>query len=413
MLDTLFPIASKKCLGLPLFGPIMEEFTDWLVQQGYVRLYIRAVLNAVRKMDRYLRRKGVHRIDEITSDSIRSYWQSRRRRGPWQSGPVHIMERFLRKRGLCKSTPPTTPTTLHLAEYSAYLRDVRGLTAGTIYDHVWLAERLLVHLEFDKSDARLAVINSKDIEGFVQKIGKSISRASLQHRISQLRSFLRFLATTDKIATGLADQIDAPRVYRFENLPRTLSWPTVQALLRSIPKATVKGRRDFTMLFLIATYGLRSSEVAALTLDDLDWRASQIRIHQTKTDNTLVLPLTDAAAKVLIAYLRQVPRPSGSRHLFFQVRAPIEPLKRAALRDAFNKWAQRSGLGIPFHGPHCLRNSFAVHLLRQGTSLKTIGDLLGHHHPETTAGYLRLASHELRQVGLSVPRSVGQKGGRA
>lgn len=413
MLNTLFPIASKKCLGLPLFGPVMEEFTDWLVQQGYVRLYIRAVLNAVRKMDRYLRRKGVHRIDDITSASLRCYWQSRRRRVPWQSGPVHIMERFLRMRGLCTSTQPATITALQLAEYSAYLRDVRGLASGTIYDQLWLAEQLLVHLGFDQNKERLAGIDSKDIEGFVQKIGKSISRATLQHRISQLRNFLRFLATTDKIATGLADQIDAPRVYRYEKLPSTLSWKTVQALLRSIPKTTVKGRRDFTMLFLIATYGLRSSEVAALTLDDLDWRAGTICIHQTKTDNALVLPLTDATARVLIAYLRQVPRPSGSRHLFFQVRAPINPLKRGALRYVFDKWSRRSGLGIPFHGPHCLRHSFAVHLLSQGTSLKTIGDLLGHHHPETTAGYLRLANAELRQVGLPVPRSGRQKGGRA
>ncbi|MBA3569448.1 MAG: hypothetical protein H0W28_08895 [Pyrinomonadaceae bacterium] len=73
MLDTLFPKASKKCFGLPLFGPVMEEFTDWLVQQGYVRLYIRAVLNVVRKMDRYLRRKGVHRIEEINSAFLQCY----------------------------------------------------------------------------------------------------------------------------------------------------------------------------------------------------------------------------------------------------------------------------------------------------------------------------------------------------
>jgi len=409
MLESLFPIASKKCLALPLFGPIMEEFTNWLVQQGYVRLYIRAVLNAVRKMDQYLRRKGVHRIDEISSAALSSYWQSRRRRAPWQSGPVHIMERFLRMRGLCTANQPTTPTRLQLAEYSDYLRDVRGLASGTIYDQLWLAEQLLVHLGFDKDQKRLAGIDAKDIEGFVQKIAKTISRATLQHRISQLRNFLRFLATTDKIATGLADQIDGPRLYRFEKLPRTLSWQTVQGLLRSIPKTTANGRRDFTMLFLIATYGLRSSEVAALTLDDVDWRAGQIRIRQTKTDNTLVLPLTDATAKVLIAYLRQVPRPSGARHLFFQVRAPINPLKRGALRYVFDKWSKRSGLGIAFHGPHCLRNSFAVHLLSQGTSLKTIGDLLGHHHPETTAGYLRLASDELRQVGLSVPRTGRRK----
>lgn len=117
-------------------------------------------------------------------------------------------------------------------------------------------------------------------------------------------------------------------------------------------------------------------------------------------------------ARVLIAYLRKVPRPPGERNLFFRVRAPIRPLRRDALRYAFDKWSKRSGLEIPFHGPHCIRHSYAVHLLGQGTSLKTIGDLLGHRRPESTAGYLRLATDQLREVSLPVPRPLIKKGGR-
>jgi integrase len=152
--------------------------------------------------------------------------------------------------------------------------------------------------------------------------------------------------------------------------------------------------------------------VVALTLDDVDWRAGLIRIRQSKTRNVLNLPLIDEVAMVLIEYLRQVSRPAGYRNLFFQVRAPIKPLRREALREAFDEWSKRSGLDIPFHGPHCIRHSYAVHLLRQDTSLKTIGDLLGHRCPESTASYLRLASDQLREVGLPVPRPLLKKGGR-
>ncbi|MDQ3666390.1 MAG: tyrosine-type recombinase/integrase [Acidobacteriota bacterium] len=172
------------------------------------------------------------------------------------------------------------------------------------------------------------------------------------------------------------------------------------------------GQRDYTMLFLMAMYGLRSCEVAALTLDDVDWRAGLIRIPQSKTRNVLDLPLTDEAARVLIEYLRQVPRPNGYRNLFFRMRAPIGAFTRESLREVFQSCSRRSGLDIPFQGPHCLRHSYAVHLLRQGTALKTIGDLLGHQHPESTAGYLRLATEDLREVGLSVPRTTRKKGGR-
>jgi integrase/recombinase XerD len=411
MLGTLFPRASEKCLQLPLLGPIIEGFEDWLVQQRYARLYIRALLRVVRKVDRYLRRKGIHHIEDITHLALHDYWGTLRRRAPWEAGAVHILARFLRMRGALNSCPVTTPSALQVAEYSEYLREVRGLTPATLNEQVRVVQQCLAHLDFDKTAEGLAVVGADGIEGFVRKLSKSLSRPTLRARVIVLRNFLRFLAATGRVSPDLPDQIDSPRVYKLEKLPRTLRWKTVQALLRSIPKTTAKGRRDYTMLFLIATYGLRSCEVVALTLDDVDWRTGVIRIRQTKTRNELSLPLTDDVARVLIAYLRKVPRLADDRNLFFQVRAPIRPLRREALRDAFDRWSKLSGLEIPFHGPHCIRHSYAVHLLGQGTSLKTIGDLLGHRRPESTAGYLRLATDQLREVSLPVPPPLIEKGG--
>lgn len=413
MLGTLFPRASRKCLELPLFGPLMQQgFEDWLVQQRYARLHIRALLRVVGKVDRYLRRRGIQRIEDITHLDLHHYWRTLRRRAPWEAGAVHIVERFLRMRGALNSCPVTTRSALQVAEYSEYLREVRGLTLATIDEQIRVVERFLAHIDFDKTAKRAGDISAADIEGFVRKLSKSLSRATLRAKVIVLRNFLRFLAANGRVRPDLAEQIDRPRVYKLEELPRTLRWKTVQALLRSIPKATAKGRRDHTMLLLMATYGLRSCEVVALTLDDVDWRAGVIRIRQTKTRNELSLPLTDEAAMALIAYLREVPRPAGARNLFFQLRAPIRPLKRAALREAFDVWSQRSGLDIRFHGSHCIRHSYAVHLLSQGTSLKTIGDLLGHRRPESTANYIRVATDQLREVGLPVPRALAKKGGR-
>jgi hypothetical protein len=98
MLGTLFPKVSKKCLALPLFGPVIEDFASWLVQQGYAHLHMRATLNVVRKVDRYLRRKGIHHIEDITDLALHHYWRTLRRRAPWEAGAVHIVERFLKMR---------------------------------------------------------------------------------------------------------------------------------------------------------------------------------------------------------------------------------------------------------------------------------------------------------------------------
>jgi site-specific recombinase XerD len=85
-------------------------------------------------------------------------------------------------------------------------------------------------------------------------------------------------------------------------------------------------------------------------------------------------------------------------------------LKPTAVSEAFQKWVRHSGLPIPFQGPHCLRHAYAVHLLRRGVSLKTLGDLLGHRSAESTCVYLRLATDDLRGVALSVPRVLARPG---
>ena len=105
-----------------------------------------------------------------------------------------------------------------------------------------------------------------------------ISRASLQHTVAQLRSFLRFLASRALVAERLDAQIDTPRVYRGEILPRSLPWVVVRAFLATIDRSTAMGMRDYAMFLLVTTYGLRTCEVAGLCLDDVDWRADQLRV---------------------------------------------------------------------------------------------------------------------------------------
>jgi integrase/recombinase XerD len=236
--------------------------------------------------------------------------------------------------------------------------------------------------------------------------GPQVSRGTLQHVASDLRGFLRVLAGTGRLRPGLDGAIDTPRLYRGEQLSRALPWGTVQAFLQTIDRSTPLGLRDYTMFSLIATYGLRASEVVALTLDDVDWRAGQLRIPQRKTASALPLPLTDAVGDLLVEYLRHARPALPAREVFLRARAPAGVLKPTAVGEAFQHWRVRSGLVIPFQGPHCLRHAYAVHLLRCGTPLKTIGDLLGHRSAESTCVYLRLAIEDLREVPLNLPAQV-------
>jgi integrase len=164
------------------------------------------------------------------------------------------------------------------------------------------------------------------------------------------------------------------------------------------------GLRDYAMFLLIATYGLRTSEIVTVTLDDLCWRQGRLRVHQRKTSSPLELPLTNEVSTALVKHLKRTPPPPPYRRIFLRMRAPIGVLKRTAIKGAFRSLVRKSGIRIPFQGPHCLRHSLAVYLLKSGTPLKTIGDILGHRSPVSTSTYLRLATGDLREVPLPVPR---------
>ncbi len=401
MLTDLFPKASKRFLSLPVLGPVIAAYEAWLLERGYAWGSRRNLLRAVGRIDRYLQ----HHARGLTHAGLDACWRWSRRRDAEVAGAVRSLTRLLELRGhLPARVPqPPTPTEGCVDAYAAALRDLRGLAPSTLRQHCRTAREFLTHLRYDQTPACLAAVTAREVEAYVQQASTRHGRASLQHTVAELRSFLRFLATQGRMPPGLDLQIDTPRCYRQEQLPRALPWATVRAFLAAIDRTTPLGLRDYTIFFLIATYGLRASEIVTLTLDAIDWRAGVLHITPRKHGTPLVLPLTDAAGRVLLRYLRAGRPVTTRREVFLRGRAPAGILKPTAVTEAFQAWARRSGLGIPFQGAHCLRHAVAVHLLRQGVSLKALGDLLGHRTAESTQAYLRLAVDDLRTVPLPVP----------
>jgi integrase len=245
------------------------------------------------------------------------------------------------------------------------------------------------------------------VEAYLRAAARGNSRASMHCIVCGLRGFLKFKHAAGQLRRPLHRQIEAPCVYQMEKLPRAIPWSKIQELLRSIDCSEPFGLRDFTMIYLAAAHGLRRSEVARLTLDDIDWRARTLRILQTKSRQAIHLPLTDEAANVLIRYLRESRPQSKHRHLFLKCLAPAGPLDCSALHNVLRNRIRLSGLQIKFGGSHMLRHSLAAHLLQQGVAVKTIGDTLGHKAVESTSTYLRLGVEELRDVALPLPVSAG------
>lgn len=417
MLKKFYPFSYKKYSSLAILGPIAEDFTGWLWQHGYSCGYIMHLIWKMPRIEAVLLHRGIRQLRDISQADLVACDKALTRRFPDRRGQARGLERYLHAHGLIKATACNAQQaiTRRLNSYARYLKDVQGAAESTIRTNLSMATEFLKHLRIEQHPARLATLAASDLESFIKKISRRYSRQSLRAVTGRLRNFLRFLAVEGHTPPGLDRQIDTPRVYREEQLPPTLPWETVQIFLNAIDRSSVIGLRDFAMFLLMATYGLRASDVVALTLDDIHWRSGKISIMQRKTGTLIELPLTGMVATALHRYLEKAsPRPPF-RQVFLRLKAPIGILKATAISVAFRVWARRSGVDLPGRGScHRIRHSYAVFLLRKGTPIKTIGDLLGHRTVESTATYLRLGIEDLRDVALAVPREAkGRKAVRA
>ncbi len=273
MLQSLLPKAYGKFLSMPLLGPIADGFDDWLAANGYTHGSREFAIRMLPHVDADLRRRRARDVASLTHATLHACWRDLIKAFPTNAGTVRSLARYLSAAGVIvaggNAEARSAPMVLS-EEYADHLREVRGFAASTVYHHRYASHCFLNHLKTKKLS--LVSIQPRDVETYISQTGKRLSRASLQHDIAAVRGFLRFLATDGRAPTGLDRQIDTPRLYRLEQLPRALPWNTVTALLRSIDKTSAMGLRDYAMFLLIASYGLRASEVVAISLDDIRWR---------------------------------------------------------------------------------------------------------------------------------------------
>jgi integrase/recombinase XerD len=413
MLEELRRRNCWKYRTLPFLGPVVDGFDDWLRFQGYALSTRKLYLSLIKEVDRQLKQHYRCTLIELTVEDWAACQRRLRVHKPDAAPVVGLLRRYLGEKGRLAllGLEPLDAVASWIERYAEYLGKVRGLEPKTIKGHRFSIARFVRELSSGEAGFVPERIGITDIEHFIDESSSGRSRATLQHVVAHVRGFLRFLEISEQIPPGMGGQIDTPRVYRLEQLPRALSWEVVETFLESIDRRQPMGLRDYAMFSLMAQYGLRCSEIAALRLEDFRWSARRITVSQRKTKRALVLPLTDSAATALHAYLR-AGRRAGAPHrqVFLGCRAPYRPIGATAVAEAFRGCLCRSGLSIPTQGPHCLRHSFAVHLLRQGAALKEIGDLLGHGLAESTCMYLRLAVEDLREVALPLPSAADGKG---
>lgn len=309
-------------------------------------------------------------------------------------------------------TPRTSTELFHrevCQQYERWMHDVRGLVPETMRGRSAEARRFLFWLGERGNRQQLACITTSDIDKYQMRQPSSQRRVTLKRRATELRCFLRFLYATGRIPCDLAASVVSPTVYAFENIPSALRPEEVVAILKAAHKDhSPRGRRDYAILMLLATYGLRAGEVTSLRLANIDWRNERLRIRHSKTGGHLELPLFPWVGNAILDYLQKGRPKTEAREVFIRTCAPYRRLRNGSvLHRILHKRLVAAGVSPQGkRGPHAFRHAIAVSMLRAAVPAKEIGDVLGHRSAASTTPYLKLATEDLRCVALEIPAEV-------
>jgi site-specific recombinase XerD len=286
------------------------------------------------------------------------------------------------------------------------LDNERGLRPASIYQYRHHLDRFEAYL------ARIGVRSLGELSPpilsayIVERARSGLAKSTVRDSAGVLRVFLRYAHREGVLDADLSAAVGWPQVYRLSNIPRSICWDDVNRVLASVDRRTEAGRRDHAILLLLVTYGLRGREVAALTLDDIDWKNDRLKIPERKAGHSTAFPLSAVVGEAIIDYLRHGRPGTSDRHVFFRAVAPRRPIGAAAVSAIARTYLLKAGVQVPRPGSHTLRHSAVQRLVDADFDLKTIGDFVGHRSARSTEVYAKVAVEALREVALGDGEAV-------
>jgi len=385
-------------------APYAAGFGSWLASRAYSRSAAADRLYQFDQLSRWLAREGLD-VGELTGEQAERFAVERRATVA-SAQSVALPLEYLRQLGVAPPPVPTCPSgplEELLADYGSYLSVERGLCAHTVLDAYLPAARLFLSDLGGSDGLDLARLTAGDVSSFLARECPKRSVSGARDLVCALRSWLRYLHLAGLITTPLVWAVPSVADLRDRTLPRGLEPAAVRRLLASCDRRRLIGRRDYAILLLLARLGLRAGEVAAITLEDIDWRAGLLLVHG-KGGREDALPLPTDVGEAIVSYLRHRPR-CGCRALFLRVTAPRQGVNRCTVAWVVRAACDRAGLARV--GAHRLRHTCATQMLRAGASLPEIGQILRHREQKTTAIYAKVDHAALRPLARPWPTPAG------
>ena len=418
MLERYFlkPATIDRLRGSWIAEPV-ERYVVWLTEEGYAPRNVFRRVPLVVRFGEFARSRGAKTWQDLAEhvdpfgkfwldEHGRSYHTARQQR--WAEdearNPVQQMLRLIlpEYRGIGRRPRVQDPFMAQAPNFFRFLREERGLRQTAIYHYGHYLRAFEGYLR------GIVLTNLRDLSpavlsGYITQTrarGRCLSKSTLSSLCSTLRVFLRYLHRERVIARDLSGSVEGPQKYRLSDVPRSITWDEVRRMLEAVDRRTGKGRRDYAMLLLLVTYGLRGGEVANLTLDHIDWKRERLRVPDRKAGHSTAYPLSPIVGGAILDYLRNGRPETSDRHVFLRVVAPRTPITQHVVGLCASQYIRKAGISVVRPGSHTLRHTCVQRLVDAHFSLKTIGDYVGHRSPDSTEIYTKLDVESLREVAL-------------
>jgi len=392
-------------------GAHIKTFMSVVSGLGYSPSTIRTQLQLLTNLVRWIQENDVG-ISNIDKRITERFLTESNRKGALRRGDNKTLSRFLnhlRAEGIIPYPEPAfnnSPLTSLKNRYEGYLLKERGLSTVTVSGYWPYLQQFLLE-RFGDRHMRLCELSPQDIDSFLLRNAHERTPKVAQLMVTAMRSFLRFLFRYGETKCDLSVAVPTVPAWRLSEVPKYLKPDELELLLESCNRTTPVGRRNYSILLLIARLGLRGGEVVALELDDINWRNSELTVRG-KGQFRDHLPLPRDVGEALVVYLRNDRPACPTRRAFIRMRAPYRGFKDSTTVSTIVRRAvQRSGLNPPIKGAHLLRYSLATAMLRKGASMTEIGEILRHRSPNSTEIYAKVDIEGLRSIARPWPVKGG------
>ena len=378
--------------------PLLRQFAEFSSRNG-----VQIVARLPSQVSPFIAERMARSPSETTRSAKRlRQWENETRR-PIEQFLGQILPDFLPRDRLPKCTREPFEDTV--PGFFGYLRDERGLRPTSIYAYrhaLSLFEAYLTRFEL----ATLGELSVPVVSGFVTTIAEKHGTSSTAQICSSIRVLLRYALREGLLSRDLVPALGTPRSYRLSKVPRSISWEDVRRMLDVVDRRSSVGKRDYAILVLLITYGLRAREIAALTLDDIDWERDRLLVPERKCGHCTAYPLSGVVGEAICIYLEQARPETDNRTVFQRAHAPDGPMTFGSVSDRAARYLRKAGIDVRRPGSHTLRHTCVQRLIDADFSLKSAGDFVGHGSPRSTEIYTKIDVENLREVALGDGESL-------